>query len=167
MQRDAAALAELPIAQLMAITCNLNRDPKRKPDPFTASDFTCYREKESPEEAFTPEVASVALALRAENQAPPLLLAVWPQVLASAKSAMRELPEVRAYRSDDNAVWVLVPQWEGSQCRGGLVLVRGQQLGAVTLRDLDKPLITHRLLIPERPGAGWIEAGCLLKRAED
>ena len=167
IRRDAAAITELPTAQLMALTANLNRDPKRKPDPFTAADFTCFRERERPEDAFTPEVAAVALELRAENNAPPLLLAVWPQILASAKNGAAAKPlEVRAYRSDDEAVWVLAPKWEGRHCRGGLVLVRGRVIGPITLRDIDKPLITHRLVVPEKPGAGWIEAGCLLLAAE-
>ena len=166
-RRDAAALAELPTAQLMALTANLNRDPKRKTEPFTAADFCCFRERERPEDAFTPEVAAVALELRAENAAPPLLLAVWPQILASSKNGPIPEPlETRAYRTDDEAVWVLAPKWEGRHCRGGLVLVRGRVIGEVTVRDVDKPLITHRLMVPERQGAGWIEAGCLLLAAE-
>ena len=167
IRRDNAAVNELPTAQLMALTANLNRDAQRKPEPFTALDFTCYREREQAEEAFTAEVAAVALELRSEQQAPPLLLTVWPQILASAKnSAIPQPLETRAYRSDDDAVWVLAPKWEGRHCRGGLVLVRGRVSGAVLLRDLDKPLITHRLMVPERQGAGWIEAGCLLLAAE-
>jgi len=47
------------------------------------------------------------------------------------------------------------------------VLVRGQISGTTTLRDLDRPLLTHRLMVPTRPGFGWIEAGCLLLTAED
>lgn len=151
----------------MALTANLNRDTRKKTEPFTAADFACYRDRERPEDAFTPEVASVALELRAENNAPKLLLAVWPQILASAKSGVTPQPlEVRAYRTDDEAVWVLAPKWEGKHCRGGLVLVRGRVTGEVTVRDIDKPLITHRLKVPDKPGAGWIEAGCLLLAAE-
>lgn len=165
IQKNAAALSELPVAQLMAITCNLNRDAKRKPEPFSAADFCCYREREKAEDAFTPEVAAVALALKAENRHPPLLLAVWPQILESAKEVVSP-PETRAYCSDDNAVWVLAPAWEGRNCRGGLVLVRGRVSGEVVMRDIDKPLITHRFVLPERPGTGWIEAGHLLKAPE-
>jgi hypothetical protein len=65
-------------------------------------------------------------------------------------------------RSDDDAVWVLAPKWEGRNCRGGLVLVKGRVCGAVTVRDLDRPLVRHRFVLPERPGFGWIEAGHLL-----
>lgn len=165
IHRDAAAIAELPTAQLSALTANLNRDSKRKPEPFSAADFCCYRERERPEDAFTPEVAAVALDLKAEDKHPPLLLTVWPQILASAQTAMPP-PEPRAYASDDGAVWVLAPKWEGRNCRAGLVLVRGVISGEVVLRDIDKPLLAHQLVVPSRPGAGWIEAGCLLTPPE-
>lgn len=162
---DAAAIAELPQAQMMALTANLNRDSKRKPEPFKAVDFCCYRERERPEDSFTPEVAAVALDLKAENKYPALLLTVWPQILASAQTGVAA-PEPRAYRTDDGAAWVLAPSWEGQNCRGGLVLVRGVVHGEVTVRDIDKPLLTHQLVLPERLGAGWIEAGCLLTPPE-
>lgn len=149
----------------MALTANMNRDSKRKPEPFTAQDFCCYRERERPEDAFTPEVAAVALALKAEDRHPPLLLTVWPQILASSKTVVAP-PQPRAYCSDDGAVWILAPSWEGPNCRGGLVLVRGQVSGDVVVRDIDKPLLTHRFTMPSRKGAGWIEAGCLLKAPE-
>jgi hypothetical protein len=86
-------------------------------------------------------------------------------VLASAADGTR-MPEVRALHSDDDAVWVLAPVWEATGIRGGLVLVKGQISGSVLLRDLDRPLLTHQLQLPERPGFGWIEAGCLLLSAE-
>ncbi len=160
IKRDAAALAEMSVAQLSALTANINRDPK-KGKPFVAADFCVFRQSEEPDAAFTAEVAEVALALKNESAHPPLLIAVWPQILASAKPGTR-VPEVRALRSDDDAVWVLAPKWEGRNCRGGLVLVKGRVSGAVTLRDLDRPLVRHRFVLPERPGFGWIEAGHLL-----
>jgi hypothetical protein len=164
IRRDAAALAEISVAQLSALTANINRDPK-KGKPFTALDFCMFREAERDESAFTAEVAEIALALKHEDNYPPLLLAVWPQILASAKPGTR-VPEVRALRSDDENVWVLAPKWEGRHCRGGLVLVRGRLSGEITLRDVDRPLVRHRFQLPERPGYGWIEAGHLLLAAE-
>lgn len=165
LERQKAALYELPIAVLASLTANLNRDSKRKPEPFKPEEFCCYREAPKAEEAFSAEVAAVALDLRANNQAPKLLLTVWPQILASAKNA-EDPPEVRAYRSDDDAVWALAPKWEGRNCRAGLLLVNGRISGEVVLRDLDKPLLTYRFKLPERPGFGWIEAGHLLVVAE-
>jgi hypothetical protein len=43
-----------------------------------------------------------------------------------------------------------------------LVLVKGRISGPVRLRDVDRPLLTHDLVLPERPGFGWLEAGLLL-----
>lgn len=162
MQRDQAALNELPVAQLTALMANVNRDPK-KSKPFSASDFLFFRDdvEGDSKAVFSAEVAAVALALRHEQQAPELLLTVWPQVLASATEGGK-VPEVRALRSDDGMVWVLAPKWEGKNVRGGLVLVRGQIRGSVRLRDLDRGLLTYDVKLPERPGFGWIEAGTLL-----
>ena len=160
IRREYASLTELPVAQLSALTANINRDPK-KGQAFTAVDFCMFREAERSNDAFAPEVAEVALMLKHDDTYPPLLLAVWPQILASAKAGAK-VPEVRALRSDDEAVWVLAPKWEGRNCRGGLVLVRGHLSGVITLRDLDRPLVRHQFVLPERPGFGWIEAGHLL-----
>jgi len=160
IRRDHAALAELPIAALQALTANMNRDPK-KTKPFTALDFAMYREKPKDDKVLSAEVASVALALRHEDRCPPLLVTAWNHVLASATEEA-SLPEVRALHSDDDAVWVLAPKWEGRNCRGGLVLVRGRVSGVVRVRDIDRPLVVHDFVIPERPGFGWLEAGLLL-----
>lgn len=162
IHRDQAALHELPIAVLSSLTANLNRDSKRKPEPFKPDDFCCYRQDQKPEEAFPPVVGSVAMDLRAEGRAPKLLVACWPQILQAAK-AQAPTPEVRAFASDDDTVWVLAPAWEGRNCRGALVLVQGRISGPITVRDIDRPLITHSFELPQREGFGWIEAGHLLK----
>lgn len=156
------ALRELPVAQLAALTANINRDPA-KSKPFEAADFCLFRDESNraPEAVFSPEVAAVALELRHQQRAPSLLLTVWPQVLASSQTPAK-VPKVRALRSDDDAVWVLAPQWEGRNIRGGLVLVRGAISGTLHLRDLDRPLLTYDVVIPRRPDFGWIEAGTLL-----
>jgi hypothetical protein len=160
IRREQAALAELPIAALQALTANISRDPK-KTKPFTALDFAMYREKPKDDKVLSAEVASVALALRHEDRCPSLLITAWNHVLASAGDGAA-VPEVRALHSDDDAVWVLAPKWEGRNCRGGLVLVRGRISGVVRLRDIDRSLAVHDLVIPERPGFGWLEAGLLL-----
>ena len=162
VQRQQLAAAELPVAQLTALMANINRDPK-KSKPFTASQFAIYAEERERETSavFRPEVAAVALALRHEQQAPALLLTVWPQLLASAQEAVKP-PEVRALRSEDGAVWVLAPRWEGRNIRGGLVLVRGAISGRLHLLEHDRPLLTYDVEIPRRNGYGWIEADTLL-----
>jgi hypothetical protein len=160
IRQEQAAIYELPIAMLASLTANINRDPK-KSKPFQPKDFALFGRGEKPTKSFTAEVAAVALALRHEDKCPPLLLSAWNHVLASATDNATP-PEVRALRSDDEAVWVLAPKWEGRNCRGGLVLVKGRISGTVRLRDLDRPLLTHDLVVPERQGFGWLEAGLLL-----
>lgn len=161
LKREEAALAELPVAALQALTANINRDPK-KGQPFTLQDFCLLGESQGKAEAvFSAKTAAVALSLRAENQLPALLLTAWPQLLASAKDKVNP-PEVRALKSDDETVWVLAPTWEGKHVRGGLVAVKGQISGTVLLRDVDRPLARYKLQIPARAGFGWLEAGLLL-----
>jgi len=160
IRREQMQLQELPVAQLAALLANVNRDPK-KGKPFSLQDFTLFAEERKDNSVLSPEVAAVALELRHEDKAPPLLITCWTQVLASIKDGTK-VPSQRALHSDDGNVWVLAPKWEGSNVRGGLVLVRGRISGTVVLRDLDKPLLSTAFKLPERPGFGWIEAGCLL-----
>lgn len=165
LQRQQLALQELPVAQLTALTANVNRDPAKSKE-FKARDFCFFAEEQdsASQAPFAPEVAAVALELRHQQRAPELLLAVWPQVLASVQQDTKP-PKVRALRSDDGAVWVLAPRWEGKNVRGGLVLVRGAICGTLRLRDLDRSILAYDVLIPRRPGYGWIEAGTLLQAA--
>lgn len=165
IRREQAQLQEMPIAQLAALLANINRDPK-KGKPFSLQDFQLFAQEQKAERRLSAEVAAVALALKHDDKAPPLLVSCWNEVLASAADGTR-MPQVRALHSDDEAVWVLAPVWEATGIRGGLVLVKGRISGTVLLRDLDRPLLTHHLQLPERPGFGWIEAGCLLLSAED
>lgn len=164
LKREEAATAELPIANLCALTGNINRDPK-KGKPFSATDFVIFREADKPRAELSAEVAAVALALRHEDKTPPILLAAWPQILASATGSAK-LPSVRALKSDDGHVWVLAPAWEGVNVRGGLVAVTAFAAGRYVLRDIDRPLATYALEVPKRPLAGWLEGGLLLLAAE-
>jgi hypothetical protein len=160
IRRENAALQELPQAQHMALLANINRDPK-KTKAFSATDFALFQLKERDEAKVAPEVATVALSLRHEGKAPPILLAAWPQILSSATEAGTP-PDIRAFHSDDNEVWILAPIWEGPNIRGGLVAV-GRYLDApVRVRDVDRPLMTYTLRFPHRPLAGYVEAGLLL-----
>lgn len=157
-------MAELPLANLCALTANINRDPS-KGKAFSANDFVIFRETERQKAVLPPEVAATALALRHEDKAPPILLAAWPQILASATDSAK-VPSVRALTSDDGTVWVLAPAWEGRHCRGGLVGVTASAYGRITVRDLDRPLATYELQVPKRPHAAWLEGGLLLMAAE-
>jgi|TARA_Y100000033_G_scaffold46221_1_gene50454 hypothetical protein len=165
IRKDQAYISELPVAQLTALTANINRDTKKQTKPFEPKDFCLFFSEQEKDNVFSAEAAAVALALKHEETYPPLLLTVWPQVLASAADGTRT-PKQRALRSDDDAVWLLAPTWEGKNCRAGLALIFGHVHGAVRVRDLDKPLLTYDLYIPDRKGFGWIEAGCLLLAAD-
>ena len=160
IQREAAQLQELPIAQLMALTANMNRDAKKQPKPFSLHDFTLFAVREDENEVLEAEVAAVAMDLKYEDKCPPLLVAVWDKVLASAKPDAKA-PPVRAFRSDDEMVWLLAPKFEGRNIRAGLALIRGRINGAITVRDLDRPLASYSIQIPEKPGFGWIEGNSL------
>lgn len=159
IRRENAALAELPVAQLTAMLGNVHRDPA-KSQPFTTEQFCFFREPTKPD-GISPEVAAVALALRHEERCPPLVVAIWDQVLQAAKPDV-SMPPVRALCSDDGACWVLAPRWEAGNVRGGLVTVRGAIAGTVEFYELDRPLIRHRLKLPQRKGFGWLEADLLL-----
>lgn len=162
IRRDAAALQELPIAALQALTANINRDSKKRPQPFTAHDFAMFTASEKEESVLSPEVAATALALRAENLDSPILLTVWKQILASANETAKP-PSIRALHNDDKSIWVLCPVWEGRNIRGGLVCCKGRFPAPVTLRDVDRPLATYTVSIPFKPGAyAWCESGLLL-----
>ena len=164
IRREQAQLQEMPVAQLAALLANINRDPK-KGKPFSLQDFQLFSSEQKAERRLSAEVAAVALALKHEDQAPPLLVSCWNEVLSSADEGTR-MPRVRALHSDDQSVWMLAPEWEATGIRGGLVLVKGRISGTIVLRDLDRPLLTYNLQVPARPGFGWIEAGCLLLTAE-
>lgn len=165
IKRQQAALLELPLAQLTALTANVNRDPA-KGKPFSAADFLMFQEDRPRDDAMRPEVAAVALALRNEDRLPALFLTVWQELLEASKQAAKP-PAVRALHNADETVWVLAPRFErDGHVRGGLVGVRGQLHGPVTLRELDRPLMRHRLVLPVRKGFGWLESDLLLLRAK-
>lgn len=164
IQRQQAGLAEMSTAQLTALTANVNRDPA-KGQPFTAEDFLLFREDRKDDDDIRPEVAAVALALRNEDRLPALLLTIWPELLEAGKKSA-SVPRIRALHSDDDAVWVLAPRFEqDGHVRGGLVAVKGQVSGPINLRELDRPLLRHRLVLPERKGFGWLESDLLLVAA--
>jgi hypothetical protein len=165
IRQEQARMAELPIAYLHSTLANIHRSEKQ-PEAFKLADFCLFKDREEVPErgALSAAVAAAALALRQENLAPPIVLAAWPQILEAAKAG-GPVPAVRALRSDDQAVWVLAPTWEGANVRGGLVCVARPIHGEMVLRDLDRPLLRYRLRIPDRRAAGWLEADLLLAAA--
>jgi hypothetical protein len=142
---------------------NINRDTAKQPQPWPVQDFCFYRDRGSTGDSsgIPPEAAAVALSLKHENRCPEILLVAWPAIVEAADDTTKP-PPVRALHSDDGAVWVLAPQMMQGGCRGGLVAVRGTVSGPVLLRELDRPLLTHRLVLPRRTGYGWLEASLFL-----
>lgn len=164
IRRDAAAMQELPVAALQALTANINRDSKKRPQPFTPADFAMFAERNTDDKVLPAHVAATAMALRAEKKDAPILLAAWDKVLASADGTTRP-PEVRALHDDTRQVWLLCPTWEGRNIRAGLLAVGDAIHGPITVRDLDRPLATYRITIPNRRTFAWLEAGILLVAA--
>ena len=153
------ALAELPLAQLTALMANVNRDSSRAPKPFQVEDFRLFAEKNK-STGFPPEAAAVALSLRHEGQCPDVLIACWPDVLVAASQATT-MPKVRVLWSDDRAVAILAPTWEGKNIRGTLV-VSAMVSGTVVLRDCDRPLLTYSVCLPPKPHFAYVSAGELV-----
>lgn len=159
-------MAEVGVAQLAALTANINRDPK-KGKAFTIRDFLVYHEnEENARGRVSAQVAAVALSLRHEKRLPEILLVAWKDVLANAAEGTKP-PEQRALHSDCGRVWVLAPSWEGANLRGGLVAVHGQLQGRLRLRDVDRPLLSYEVMLPARKCAGWLEAEVLLPKAPE
>jgi hypothetical protein len=168
IRRDNAALHELPIAALQALTANLHRDTTKRAKPYEHTDFQLFRnsDDEAEQASLSPEVAAVALALRAEGKDAPILLAAWDRVLSSATPHAKP-PSIRALHSDDRQVWIVCPTWEGRNIRGGLVAVGDAIHGPALLRDVDRPLATYRVVLPDRRTFAWLESGLLLQVAPE
>jgi hypothetical protein len=145
------------------MTANINRDPK-KSKPFTALDFAMYRERDVDDKVLPPAVAATILALRAERKDAPILLAAWDKVLASADGSATP-PAVRALHSDDRMAWIVCPTWEGKNIRAGLIAIGDAISGTVTVRDVDRPLATYTVTIPDRRTFAWLESNLLLVAA--
>ncbi len=160
IQRKQAHLAEVPVVRVWASWLNGYR--KEGQPEIQPADLYGFGEPQAAR--ISGEVAAVIMELQHQQQAHPLLLTVWDEVTKAATEAAR-VPEVRALRSDDQTVWIVAPQWEGTACRGGLVAVGTDLSGEVLVRDLDRPILTYRLVLPERQGCGWVATGELLAGA--
>lgn len=64
-------------------------------------------------------------------------------------------------------MWVLCPEWEGRNIRGGLVAVGDNIHGPIRLRDVDRPLSTYAVILPDRSTFAWLESGLLLRTQEN
>jgi hypothetical protein len=127
-------------------------------------EFAMFQRRDDADKSLRPEVAATALALRAERKDSPILLAAWDKVLASADESSRP-PDVRALHTDDKQIWILCPTWEGRNIRAGLIAVGDAISGPTILRDVDRPLATYTVTIPNRRTFAWLETDVLLVAA--
>lgn len=160
IKKEEASITEMPLAQLTALTANINRDSKKAPKPFGVEDFCLFADKNRKNDQFPPEAAAIALQLRHEGECPEALIGCWQAVLSAAQQTTK-LPDVRVLWSDDRAVAILAPVWEGKNIRGTLV-VSSMVDGPVVLRDRDRPLLTYTVRVPARPHFAYVSAGELL-----
>lgn len=157
------ALIELPIAQLTAMVANV-AGGKKDGGSFVPADFQLFQERKDPHGAMPLPAAAALLSLRADRRMPERMLVCWDAVLAVADQTTGKRPKTRALVSDAEDVWIVAPEWEEGGIRG-LVYVDGRIGGAVTVRDLDKPLLRFRVKVPGPEGMGWMRAGQLLPLA--
>lgn len=144
---------ELPIAQLSALTANINRDSK-KTKPFKISDFRLFHDHD-PSEGFPSDAAMVAIALRREQKLPDVLIGVWPQLLHAARGSA-EMPRVRAFISDDLSVGLLAPKPNGKDWNGLLAVSQHPPDGWIVLRDIDRPLLTYKLRLARSEHTAYV-----------
>lgn len=100
------------------------------------------------------------MALRHEKRCPEILLTCWSQVLETSENPVPP-PAIRAFKSDDDKVWAIAPKWEGPNIRA-FVAVDGRRHGDLLVRDIDRPLLTYTVKVPQRRASGWLESGVLL-----
>jgi hypothetical protein len=165
LQRQELQLQELQGAQLCSLLYNINRDSK-KGKATSHQDWLFFRHDDHNEEDQLPAVvAHICLALRHEQQLPPLLIGIWRDVVKRSAVAA-ELPEIRALVSADRNLVVVAPSWEGGHVRG-FIAAKGQTPGStVELSDIDRPLLRYGLQLPPRLQPIHFEAGVLLLQAQ-
>jgi hypothetical protein len=160
-QRQQAQLHELQGAQLCSLLYNINRDQK-KGKVTSHQDWLFFRDTETEAGDRLPAVvASICLALRHEQRLPPLLVAIWKDVLAAVQPNV-STPQLRCLISADQSVVILAPIWEGQHLRGFLASKGNPPDALVEVTDLDRPLLRYRVQLPARLQPVHFEAGVLL-----
>lgn len=156
-RRSAAALYEAPIAQLTALFANANSTGSK---PFTAEQFLLYHDRDEPHRRLPPEAASALLSLHNDALTTPLLLTTWSDVLAAAPTAP-PTPTTRAYTNAERTLWLVAPTHERGGIRAALAVCADVR-GAITVHDVDRPLVQYHVVVPPLPHATWIQSRLLL-----
>ena len=156
IKKEQVQLLEMPVAALMALTANINRDSEKRRAPFEMKDFLLFADQSKTEGGkLTAETAEAVQDLRRRRLLPEFALAAWPEVLKSLRQGAK-VPEVKALRSECGSVWLINPVKEKGGLRCGLACVHGVVRGKVRVQDIDRLLIWHTVVLPARDAAGWM-----------
>lgn len=163
---EEAAIAAEPMARFAWLYFNAHRGEKQQPLPL--EQFRVYampNEDAQVEAGISAEAAAAVVSLANDGKVPPYVLGAWGEVQKVANARPIEAPSPRLLRSDDGMVSVVAPRFVDRGVRGGLVGVGGIVSGEVVVRDIDRPLLTWKVVVPRRAAAGWVEANLLLLTA--
>lgn len=166
MQREAASIADEPLARAQWRYFNGHRGKDAPEMPI--EQFRCYVLDAAGNDgsgSITARAAAAVMALANEGKCPAYVLPAWDKVLAVVTAQPATAPDCKLLQSADGMLSVIAPEFIDQGVRGGLVAAGKQMSGEVVLHDVDRPLLTWRVVVPTRQGAGWIEAGMLLLTA--
>lgn len=138
--------AEVPIANLAALTANINRPADDRKEPYRLEDFAFYGE---PEEAARVGSAAGA-AFRAAGMAgllPPWALFCWEAVTAGVQDPPPGAPQEPPAVAFGDGVVLAAPEEVGGTLRGLLVASSEASGKAVEVRMHDGR--TYRVRVPE------------------
>jgi hypothetical protein len=130
-------------------------------------DFRCYplEDPGGGDNGIPPKAAAAVLALANRGQCPSYVLGAWGDVQAVANRRPMDPPGCLMLQSENGMLTVVAPEFLPQGIRGGLVAAGEALSGEVVLRDPERPLLSWTVVVPERQGAGWIEAQMLLLTA--
>jgi len=166
MQREQAAIAEEPLARAQWRYFGAHRAEGAPMPPI--DDFRCYPLEDvggDGDNGIPARAAAAVLAMANKGKCPPYVLGAWGDVQAVANKRPVDAPDCLMLQTEDGMLTVVAPEFLPQGIRGGLVAAGEAVSGEVVLRDPDRPLLSWRVTVPERSGAGWIEAQMLLLTA--
>lgn len=165
-QIESAAIAAEPVVRATWLWANANRGEKQQAIPI--EDFRVYTLPDSGvphKPGIPPDAAASVLSLANDGVCPPYLLGAWDEIRKAAEAHPQDPPSTRLLISDDGMFAIVAPKFLKQGVRGGLVGAGKAVSGTVRVRDHDRSLLFWDVVVPQRKGAGWIEAHCLVLTA--
>ena len=142
---------ERPIAILAVQQAELNRDKKKKKQPFQMEDFYLYNNQED-KDSIDSIYGAAALALIKCNAFPPWALFVYKQLLEKAEESIA--PTVLCYQCDQAIL--LAPLINGNTCKGMLIAMESAGLRTLEMGSpcgksirLRIPVINSKIIAEE------------------